>query len=157
MTTPDRKPAVAGLTAIALILAAAASAAPRATEGSTAPKAEAAIVVAQAEAKVSYTTAQSQRGLRAYTQNCRDCHGANLDDGEFGGAPLRGSYFDQTYVGIPASALFGYIQTAMPPDRPGQLPPETYADITAYVLERNGFPAGSAPLPTDLGRWTRRC
>ena len=154
MTTLDRMPAVAGLTALVVALAAAASAAPRAARARAWQKMPE-IVVAQAEAKVSYTTAQSQRGLQAYTQNCRDCHGANLDDGEFGGAPLRGSYFDQIYVGAPASALFGYIQTAMPPDRPGQLPPETYADITAYVLERNGFPAGSTPLPTDLGRSTR--
>ena len=74
----------------------------------------------------------------------------NLDDGEFGGAPIRGSYFDQHFGGGPASALLGYIQTAMPPDRPGQLSPETYADITAYLLERNGYEAGNTPLPTDL-------
>jgi mono/diheme cytochrome c family protein len=129
MIMQDRLPAAAGLAALTVLFAAA----------------------AQAESPVSYTTQQAQRGLQAYTQACRDCHGANLDDGEFGGAPIRGSYFDQRFGGGPASALFGYIQTAMPPDRPGQLSLGTYADITAYLLERNGYPAGSAPLPTDLG------
>jgi mono/diheme cytochrome c family protein len=127
MISLDRLPAAAGVLAVAFAVA------------------------ARAESPVSYTEEQAGRGLRAYTQDCRDCHGPNLDDGEFGGAPLRGSYFEQHFGGGPASALFGYIQTAMPPDRPGRLSPAVYADITAYLLQRNGFPAGSTPLPTDLG------
>jgi mono/diheme cytochrome c family protein len=150
MTRTIRWPAAAGIAA-AMLAATAAGAAPRAAPGTApAPATPEVIVIAQAETKVSFTAQQAQRGLQAYTQACRDCHGGNLDDGEFGGAPLRGSHFDQVYVGAPASALFGYIQSAMPPDRPNQLPPETYADITAFILERNGFQAGGTELPSDL-------
>jgi mono/diheme cytochrome c family protein len=148
MTRIIRWPAAAGIAA-AMLAATAAGATPL-TAPAAAPEAPGAIVVAQAETPVRFTAQQAQRGLQAYTQACRDCHGGNLDDGEFGGAPLRGSHFDQVYIGAPASALFGYIQSAMPPDRPNQLPPETYADITAFILERNGFQAGSTELPSDL-------
>ena len=36
----------------------------------------------------------------------------------------------------------------MPPSHPGFLPADTYADIVAYILQVNGFKAGSAPLKT---------
>jgi mono/diheme cytochrome c family protein len=98
----------------------------------------------------TYTEAQAERGKAAYVQNCIDCHGAELNDGEFGGAPLVGSYFDEHWGGLTADALFGYLSSAMPPDRPGRLSPQTYADITAFILKRNGVDAGSQELPTDL-------
>jgi hypothetical protein len=40
----------------------------------------------------------------------------------------------------------------MPPDRPGRLTPQTYADITAFLLDRNGYKSGSQELPADLGK-----
>ena len=43
----------------------------------------------------SFTAEQVDRGRAAYNQNCQDCHGTTLDNGEFGGAPLKGSYFRQ--------------------------------------------------------------
>ena len=37
----------------------------------------------------------------------------------------------------------------MPPDRPGQLSPQTYVDLTAFILSRNGYAAGERELPSD--------
>jgi hypothetical protein len=37
----------------------------------------------------------------------------------------------------------------MPPDSPGLLPPETYADIVSYILEVNGFDPGDTELPAS--------
>jgi S-disulfanyl-L-cysteine oxidoreductase SoxD len=37
----------------------------------------------------------------------------------------------------------------MPADRPGQLSREQNADILAFLLSSNGFPAGQKELPTD--------
>jgi hypothetical protein len=37
----------------------------------------------------------------------------------------------------------------MPPDRPGQLSPQTYADLVAFLLSNNGYPPGDKELPTD--------
>jgi len=100
--------------------------------------------------KVSITRAQADRGRAEYTRNCVDCHGANLDDGEFGGPPLIGAAFKEKYFGVTADALHGFLSTAMPPDRPGRLSPQVYADITAYILSKNGIQPGTAELPPDI-------
>jgi len=100
--------------------------------------------------KVSITRAQADRGRTEYTRNCVDCHGANLDDGEFGGPPLTGTAFKEKYFGTTADALFGFISTAMPPDRPGRLSAQTYADIAAFILSKNGIQPGTAELPSDM-------
>jgi hypothetical protein len=47
-------------------------------------------------------------------------------------------------------ALYDRISTAMPADAPGTLEPAAYLDITAYLLEANGFPRG--PRELDRGR-----
>jgi mono/diheme cytochrome c family protein len=100
--------------------------------------------------KASFTAAQADAGRAEYQKSCLDCHGANLDDGEFGGPPLRGSSFESTYFGFTADGLYGFIKTAMPPDRPGRLSDKTYADVTAYILSKNGVQPGANPLPSDL-------
>jgi mono/diheme cytochrome c family protein len=58
---------------------------------------------------VAFTTAQAAQGKTAYTQNCESCHGANLDDGQFG-PPLKGSAFNRQWGGKPAdAAALGYL------------------------------------------------
>ena len=41
---------------------------------------------------VDLTAEQASRGKAVYDDNCGSCHGANLDNGQFG-PPLRGSAF----------------------------------------------------------------
>jgi mono/diheme cytochrome c family protein len=98
----------------------------------------------------SFTAAQVERGQRAYLQSCGDCHGDQLDNGEFGGAPLTGSYFRDHWGGGTVDGLFGYLSSAMPPNQPGRLGPQTYADITAFLLSRNGFTPAGPELKPDL-------
>jgi S-disulfanyl-L-cysteine oxidoreductase SoxD len=47
------------------------------------------------------------------------------------------------------TALFDKIHKEMPHNRPGTLSPEENADLLAYVLLYNKFPAGEAELPHD--------
>ena len=94
--------------------------------------------------------AQVGRGRAIYQKNCQDCHGTTLDNGEFGGPPLKGSYFRQHWGSGDVSALFGFMNSLMPPDRPGQLSPESYADLTAFLLSSNGYAAGSEELTADV-------
>ena len=54
-----------------------------------------------------------------------------------------------TSTPLPASVMFGYMSSAMPPNSPGRYSANTYAELMAYILDRNGFRAG-APLPSDL-------
>ena len=97
----------------------------------------------------AFTEEQVARGKSIYQKNCQDCHGSTLDNGEFGGAPLKGSYFRQHWGSGDVSGLFGYMNTLMPPDRPGQLSEQSYVDLTAFLLSNNGYTAGAEELTAD--------
>jgi hypothetical protein len=45
--------------------------------------------------------------------------------------------------------MFGFMSSAMPPERPGRFSPEVYADLMAYILQQNGFAPGDS-LPSDI-------
>jgi mono/diheme cytochrome c family protein len=95
-----------------------------------------------------YTVQQADRGKALYGQQCSSCHGATLDGG--GAAPpLAGADFKSNWNGQTAGDLFEKTQTTMPADQPGKLSREQTADILAFLLTSNGFPAGSKELPTD--------
>jgi mono/diheme cytochrome c family protein len=97
----------------------------------------------------AFTEAQAERGHLVYAHNCLDCHGSNLDNGEFGGPPLKGSSFARHWEAGNVAALFSFMKAKMPPDRPGQLNDETYADIIAYILDENGYKPGDKELSAD--------
>ena len=121
--------------------------APAAAPTTTAPAAPA--EMAAGDKPVSYSEDQATRGKETYTRVCADCHGDDLRGGLIGGPPLRGNAFDDKFAnGSPASGLFGFISTQMPPDSPGQFSPAVYAELTAYILKQNGYPSGAA-LPAD--------
>ena len=105
---------------------------------------------AQASTGPTFTKAQAERGEAIYDKNCQDCHGPNLDDGEFGGAPLKGSWFRNHWGNGPVAALFAFTKSKMPPDRPGQFENDVYADAIAYILSANGYPAGDKELPASV-------
>ncbi len=113
------------------------------------------IILAQADATtqerpVSYTSEQSDRGKEQFQKDCEDCHGKDLKGGMNGGASLRSVTFLTKYSDdMTASGLFGYMSSTMPPSSPGRYSASTYADLMAYILDRNGFSQG-APLPDDL-------
>jgi mono/diheme cytochrome c family protein len=103
-----------------------------------------------AQTPPSFTQEQADRGEAEYAHNCLDCHGSRLDNGEFGGPPLKGSSFARHWDAANVAALFSFMKAKMPPDRPGQLNDETYADLIAYILGENGFAPGNKELSTDV-------
>ncbi len=111
------------------------------------PIAGAAPSTAGAASGPSFTQAQAERGEAIYMKNCQDCHGGNLDDGEFGGAPLKGSWFRNHWGAGSVAALYAFTKTKMPPDRPGRLEDDVYADVVAFLLSQNGYAAGDKELP----------
>ena len=38
-----------------------------------------------------------------------------------------------------------------PPEQPGKLSPQQTADVVAFILSVNAFPAGDTDLPTESG------
>lgn len=98
---------------------------------------------------VSFTEQQAAQGRAAYQQNCMDCHGSSLDNGEFGGAPLRGAYFRNKWGNGSVANLYAYTKAKMPPDRPGTFSDKVYADLVAFLLQANGYEAGGRELPAE--------
>ena len=95
-----------------------------------------------------YTVAQAARGESGYQKNCASCHGDKLEGR--GQAPaLAGDEFASAWKGMTLGDLFEQMQTTMPADRPGQLSKAQNADILAYLLKFNGYPAGAKELPAD--------
>jgi len=93
----------------------------------------------------AYTEAQASRGSAGFAQFCAACHGATL--GGLGEAPaLVGGMFISDFNGLTVGDLFDRIRTTMPLNNPGSLGREQYADILAFVLKSNGFPAGQTEL-----------
>ncbi|MCD7061392.1 c-type cytochrome [Pelagibacterium xiamenense] len=110
------------------------------------------ILLAQADttAPVSYSREQAARGEDRYASECEECHGDDLRGGLNGGPPLRGMAFEQKFAnGAPASAMFLFMSTLMPPNAPGRFSEDGYADLMAFILQENGFQPG-AELPSDV-------
>lgn len=96
---------------------------------------------------VTFTAQQVTSGRGLFGNSCSACHGETLG-GLDGGPPLAGPVFAHWYTG-PVSALFDYIHTRMPADRPGSLTPTQAAALASFILAQNGFVAGDVPLPED--------
>jgi mono/diheme cytochrome c family protein len=98
---------------------------------------------------VSFTADQVTRGSDIYAERCVQCHGDQLDNGEFGGAALNGSLFKKHWNGGSVAALVAFMTAKMPPDRPGSLTEQTSADLAAFLLDANDYPKGDKELPPD--------
>ena len=98
---------------------------------------------------VTFTADQVTTGSDIYSERCVQCHGDKLDNGEFGGAALNGSYFKKHWGGGSVAALTVYMKAKMPPDRPGSLTDQNYADLAAFLLDSNDYPKGDKELPSD--------
>ena len=93
-----------------------------------------------------YTDTQATRGAGLYDRECASCHGAPEQGGSMAPA-LAGAAFSANYDGMTVADLFDRNRTTMPVGREGQLTMQQNADITAYMLKANGFPAGARELP----------
>ena len=126
------------------------SAAPR----GQAPAAPASPAAAQQPASGSgiwsgvYSDAQAKRGEGVANKTCVSCHGAELMGGE-AGPTLVGLEFLGNWNTLSLGDLFDRIHTTMPADAPGSVSLQDTADLIAYVLKLNKFPAGQKELPTD--------
>jgi S-disulfanyl-L-cysteine oxidoreductase SoxD len=95
-----------------------------------------------------YTTAQADRGKAVYAMACASCHGSALD-GSGAAPPLAGMDFKSDWNGQTLNDLFDKMQTTMPADNPGSMSKQQTADVLAFVLATNQFPAGAKELPAD--------
>jgi mono/diheme cytochrome c family protein len=91
-----------------------------------------------------YTAAQAMRGKAVFDMRCALCHGDMLEGSA--GPPLAGDDFLGPRDKQPVADLFDKIHATMPADAPGTLEPQQVADLVAFILQANKFPAGRAEL-----------
>jgi alcohol dehydrogenase (cytochrome c) len=90
-----------------------------------------------------FTAAQAAAGRLVYDASCASCHGADL--GGAAAPPLAGPVFAGSWRTRSTSDLLSVVQT-MPPGQAGNFPPETFINVTAFLLQANGRVAGAQPL-----------
>jgi mono/diheme cytochrome c family protein len=92
-----------------------------------------------------YTEEQAKRGQPMYAENCASCHGPELMGGEMA-PPLATGDFLSGWDGLTVGDLFERIRISMPQNAPGSLSGAQNADILAFILSANKFPAGKDEL-----------
>jgi len=93
-----------------------------------------------------YTKEQAERGKELYATHCLACHGESLE----GSGPARGLIgpeFAANWNGVSMGDMLERTRVSMPMSKPGTLSRQQVADLLAFVLSANKFPAGEAELP----------
>lgn len=96
-----------------------------------------------------YTEEQAKRGEEFYRKECASCHGDTLVGGG-GASPLTGGTFLSNWNSLTVGDLFDRIRKTMPQGSPGKLTKQQDADILAYLLSFNKFPAGKTELQKQV-------
>ena len=95
-----------------------------------------------------YAVEQAARGGEVYQDLCTTCHGDALEG--VVGPPLAGDGFLSLWSARPVAELVDKIHNTMPLEAAAPLSRQESIDLTAYILQAGGFPAGPAEL-ADAG------
>jgi mono/diheme cytochrome c family protein len=100
------------------------------------------------KAPALYSADQAARGALGYGEKCAMCHGPLLDgqSGGFPGPALKGPEFADPSYDFHVSDIFNFVAKLMPPGKPGSLTQDDDVLIMAYLLQQNGYPAGTKEL-----------
>ncbi len=108
-----------------------------------------------------FTVAQAERGAAIYAERCASCHGASLEGATaqpLVGAPFAGNWGrDSVYAramgkSFSVDDLAFFVSSTMPPGHAKETPPDDHAAVLAYLLQRNGLPAGETSLSLGAPR-----
>lgn len=97
-----------------------------------------------AAAPALFTAAQAQTGQADYGRYCASCHGADLRG--ITGPALVGPDFAKASDHYTLGLVFGGMVDTTPAGAPDSLSHGEYIAIMAYILAKNGYPAGAAAL-----------
>ncbi|MGE0161117.1 MAG: cytochrome c [Gemmatimonadales bacterium] len=111
--------------------------APQPAAAAPAPAPAAAAAPAATAPAGLFSQAQANRGRDTFRSMCTECHTA----GEF-----SDNAFKVKWARRSVGDLYEFIHTSMPDDAPGVLTEAQAIELTAYILESNGFTAGSRQM-----------
>ena len=95
-----------------------------------------------------FTAVQADRGKENYLSGrCGGCHKLDLTGDR--GPALKGEDFIAHWENGSVVTLFDKIRETMPQNSPNDVTEDAKADIVAYLLQANGFPAGKTELRAD--------
>ena len=95
-----------------------------------------------------YSVAQADRGKGDFDKFCSNCHNTNLT-GTVRAPSLKGDRFMQAWQNGSVEVLYEKLRDSMPANYPETVAEPTKLDILTYLLQQNGFPAGSSELKLD--------
>jgi mono/diheme cytochrome c family protein len=95
-----------------------------------------------------YTEEQAMRGRALYGRLCARCHQAAMTGADEVPALVGGSFLS-AWNSLTLDILCDRIKSSMPSDNPGSLSRQQVADVVAYVLRFNNFPAGNNELARE--------
>jgi polar amino acid transport system substrate-binding protein len=95
----------------------------------------------------TFTAAQAHAGATVYSSVCSSCHGVNLQG--VAAPAVAGKVFlaDAASNKWTYADLRNLVTQQMPLNNPGSLTPTQYADVLAFLLASNCFPAGTTAFP----------
>ena len=97
-----------------------------------------------------YTKEQADGARAQFDKICAECHSFTVATKKKPkDKPLGDDPFFEEWTGRPISELVSLIHMTMPDDGSADVTEEEAANLVAYVLQQNGYPAGSAPLAKD--------
>jgi cytochrome c553 len=113
-----------------------------------------------------FTQPQADRGERWYRAMCTRCHGIDLHAMITEVPSLTDIAFEVNWTGRSVADLYNTIRYTMPAiarqtmpfEHPGArefLDENIVADLAAYILSFNGYPAGASELTPDVGTLER--
>ena len=96
-----------------------------------------------------YTEEQSRRGEAIFLTTCASCHKPEMTGSQIVPA-LLGDAFLERWRRKSAGDLFEKARMMPPVPIPVRPTPREYADVVAFILSRNNFPAGSRELADNF-------
>ena len=97
-----------------------------------------------------YTKAQAEGAKAQFEKLCASCHAFTVAEKKKPkDLPLGDEPFFESWAGKPLSEIISVIALTMPNDGSATVTDQEAIDLTAYILQQNGFTPGDKPLTKE--------